>query len=242
MIDKNSPLPIYYQLSEQIKRLIQTEQLIPGDLLPSEREYAEQYNISRMTVRQAISNLVTEGLLYRKKGKGTFVVEKKFEQSLQGLTSFSEDMQARGYVPSNKLISFQLTPANKSVAKSLQLNTGDQVYEIKRVRLANDEPVAIEIIYTPQKIVGNVREQDVATSFYTFIENNLQFSIKHGDQVIESALANSFETRYLHLLKGDPVLLMHRITYLNNESETPLEYVRSAYRADKYKFKLQMNR
>src|SRR5690625_792519 len=104
MIDKNSPLPIYYQLSEQIKRLIETEQLLPGDLLPSEREYAERYNISRMTVRQAISNLVTESLLYRKKGKGTFVAEKKFEQNLQGLTSFSEDMQLRGYTPSNQQI------------------------------------------------------------------------------------------------------------------------------------------
>jgi len=242
MIDKNSPLPIYYQLSEQIKRLIQTEQLLPGDLLPSEREYAERYNISRMTVRQALNNLVTEGLLYRKKGKGTFVAEKKFEQNLQGLTSFSEDMQYRGYTPSNQLISFQLTQADKPIAKSLQLNTGDPIYEIKRVRLANDAPVAVETIYTPQKIVGHLQEQDFTASFYTFIENNLQFTIKHGDQVIESALANNFETEHLHLQKGDPVLLMHRITYLNNDSETPFEYVRSAYRADKYKFKLQMNR
>src|SRR5699024_932590 len=133
MIDKNSPLPIYYQLSEQIKRLIQTEQLLPGDLLPSEREYAERHNISRMTVRQAISNLVTEGLLCRKKGKGTFVTEKKFEQNLQGLTSFSEDMQSRGYAPSNKLISFKLTQADQPIAKSLRLNAGEAVYEIKRV-------------------------------------------------------------------------------------------------------------
>src|SRR5690625_4623961 len=118
MIDKNSPLPIYYQLSEQIKRLIQTEQLLPGDLLPSEREYAERHNISRMTVRQAISNLVTEDLLCRKKGKGTYVAEKKFEKNLHGLTIFTEDMQLRGYTASNQLISFQLTQADKPIAKS----------------------------------------------------------------------------------------------------------------------------
>lgn len=242
MIDKNSPLPIYYQLGENIKQLIQTGKLLPGDVLPSEREYAEKYNISRMTVRQAISNLATEGLLYRQKGKGTFVAEKKFEQNLQGLTSFSEDMQTRGLTPSNQLISFQLIQADQVIAKSLQLNIDEAVYEIKRIRLANDVPIAVEIIHTPQKVTGDLVEENFTSSFYKFIEDNLRFSIKHGDQVIESALANSFEIQHLNLKKGDPVLLMQRITYLNDEKETPLEYVYSAYRADKYKFKLQMNR
>src|SRR5699024_10495963 len=140
------------------------------------------------------------------------------------------------------LISFQLTQADKPIAKSLELNTGDPIYEIKRVRLANNEPVPVETINTHQKIVANLQEQNLIPSFSTFIKDNFQFPIKHVDPVIESALANHVETKHLHLQKGDPVLLMHRITYLNNENETPFEYVRSAYRADKYKFKLQMNR
>src|SRR5699024_385163 len=96
MIDKNSPIPIYYQLEEHIKKLIQDGELTPGDMLPSEREYGERYSISRMTVRQAITNLVNGRILYRVKGKGTFVMEQKMEQDLQGLTSFTEDMKARG--------------------------------------------------------------------------------------------------------------------------------------------------
>ncbi len=96
MIDKNSPIPIYYQLELQIRQFIESEQLQPGDILPSEREFTEKYNISRMTVRQAINNLVSEGLLYRQKGKGTFIAEQKFEQDLSGLTSFSEDMKNPG--------------------------------------------------------------------------------------------------------------------------------------------------
>ncbi|GAB3062361.1 hypothetical protein GCM10027286_27550 [Virgibacillus ainsalahensis] len=92
MIDKHSPIPIYYQLEEQIKNFIQSENLAPGDILPSEREMSEKYKINRMTVRQAINNLVAQGLVYRQKGRGTFIAEEKFEQDLSGLSSFSEDM------------------------------------------------------------------------------------------------------------------------------------------------------
>ncbi|WP_106496655.1 GntR family transcriptional regulator [Lentibacillus sp. Marseille-P4043] len=242
MINKNSPLPIYYQLEEEIKRLIHTEQLLPGELLPSEREYAEKYDISRMTVRQAINNLAAEGLLYRRKGKGTFIAEKKFEQDLQGLTSFSEDMRSRGLTPANKLISFQLVKATEEVASLLNLEIKDPVYEVKRIRLANNEPMALETIYTPKKIVGDLQESNFASSFYQFIEEKLKFTIKHGDQIIESVIANDFEIEHLNLKNGDPILLMQRITYLNDDKNSPLEYVKSAYRADKYKFKLQMKR
>ncbi|GGB55223.1 UTRA domain-containing protein [Virgibacillus dakarensis] len=242
MIDKNSPLPIYYQIEEEIKRLINTKQLTPGELLPSEREYAEKYNISRMTVRQAINNLAAEGLLYRLKGKGTFVAEKKFEQNLQGLTSFSEDMRARGLTPANQLIGFQLIKADEKIANLLYINMDDLVYEIKRIRLANNTPIALETIYTPQKLVGKLQEKDFTSSFYQFIEEKLRLTIGHSDQIIESVIANDVEIEYLHMKQGDPILLMQRITYLNDDNETPLEYVKSAYRADKYKFKLQMKR
>lgn len=242
MINKNSPLPIYYQLEEEIRLLIQTGKLKPGELLPSEREYAERYDISRMTVRQAINNLASEGLLYRQKGRGTFISEKKFEQDLQGLTSFSEDMRERGLTPSNKIISFQLIEANKQIAQHLHLESKEKVYEIKRIRFANESPIAVETIYTPKRLVGELSQKNVKESFYHFIETKLNLKIAYGDQVIESALANEFEIESLNLQKGDPILIMHRTSYLSDENITPLEFVSSAYSADKYKFKLQMRR
>lgn len=242
MINKNSPLPIYYQLEEEIRSLIQTEKLKAGELLPSEREYAERYNISRMTVRQAINNLAAEGLLYRQKGRGTFISEKKFEQDLQGLTSFSEDMRQRGLTPSNKLISFQVMEATKRVAETLQLTPDAEVYEIVRIRYANEAPVAVETIYTPKQLVGEMSAQDVEDSFYNYMETKLNHKIAYGDQTIESVLANEFEIENLNVHDGAPVLLMQRTSYLSDEQATPLEYVKSAYRADKYKFKLQMRR
>lgn len=240
MVDKNSPIPIYYQLEEEIRNLIKTEQLDPGELLPSEREYAEKYDISRMTVRQAINNLASEGLLFRQKGKGTFVAEKKFEQTLQGLTSFSEDMRARGLTPSSKILNFQEVEANEYIAGKLNLELKESVFEINRIRMANDAPVAVETIYTPKKVVGNMTQEDFNPSFYEYVEGDLGLKIGRGDQAIESALANDFEMKYLEIENGVPVLLMARLTYLENE--TPFEYVKSAYRADKYKFKLQMPR
>lgn len=242
MINKNSPLPIYYQLEEEIRLLIQTEKMKPGELLPSEREYAERYDISRMTVRQAINNLAADGLLYRQKGRGTFISDKKFEQNLQGLTSFSEDMRERGLTPSNKLISFQLMEANERIAETLRLDKQEKVYEIKRIRNANGSPVAVETIYTPKQLVGDMSQQDVEDSFYQYMEKKLNHKIAYGDQTIESVLANEFEIENLNVYEGDPILLMQRTSYLSDEKETPLEYVKSAYRADKYKFKLQMRR
>ncbi|MFD1606175.1 GntR family transcriptional regulator [Oceanobacillus luteolus] len=240
MIDKNSPIPIYYQLELQIRQFIESEQLQPGDILPSEREFTEKYNISRMTVRQAINNLVSEGLLYRQKGKGTFIAEQKFEQDLSGLTSFSEDMKNRGFTPSNKLLHFQTITGNEQIAAILKISEEDAVYEIKRIRMANDEPVALETVYTPQRIVEDMTEQDISTSFYQHLENNLQLQIAYGKQSIEAALANEEEIKQLRIKKGNPILLMKRTSFL--QDDTPIEYVKSAYRADKYKFNLQMKR
>ncbi|RKQ32519.1 GntR family transcriptional regulator [Oceanobacillus halophilus] len=241
MIDKNSPIPIYYQLEEEIKRMIQ-EELNPGDLLPSEREYAEKYDISRMTVRQAITNLVKEGMIYRQKGRGSFVADKKFEQDLSGLSSFSEDMERRGMTPSNKLLSFNIIKNEPHIASILKIERNEPIYEIQRIRMANNEPVALETIYTPKSHVGDITKEDISISFYDYIEKHLNLNIAYGEQTIEASLANKEETHYLHIRLGDPVLVMHRTSYLKNDQETPIEYVKSIYRSDKYKFKMQMKR
>lgn len=222
--------------------MIHSIHLKPGDLLPSEREFAEKYAISRMTVRQAINNLVKEGLVYREKGKGTFVADKKFEQDLSGLTSFSEDMRNRGLIPSNQLISFDFVLPDEKIASILSISLTDMICKIKRVRLANEEPVALETIYTPKKIIGDMDYQDFSTSFYDYLEKKLQFKIGFGHQTIEASLANDDEVKYLKIKKDSPVLVMERTTFLQNEEQTPIEFVISSYRADKYKFKMTMKR
>ncbi|MEJ9231611.1 phosphonate metabolism transcriptional regulator PhnF [Peribacillus butanolivorans] len=240
MIDKNSPLPIYFQIEEQIKRQIESGEFQAHNALPSEREYAEQFEISRMTVRQAISNLVNDGYLYRQKGRGTFVADKKLEQQLNGLTSFTEDMKARGLNPSSKLLSFEIIPANKKIANELHISTYAPVYEIKRIRLADDVPMALETMYMSANLIKGLTEEIINLSLYQYIENYAKLKIDYATQTLESAIASDTEITHLAIPKHSPILFIQRNTFL--QDGTPLEYVKSAYRADRYKFTINITR
>ncbi|MEH7331153.1 GntR family transcriptional regulator [Neobacillus drentensis] len=240
MINKNSPIPLYYQLEEHIKELIENGELMPGDALPPEREYAEKYQISRMTVRQAFTQLVNEGYLNRLQGKGTFVAERKIEQPLQGLTSFTEDMISRGLSPGSQLIHFEIIPATSLIAGQLKIQEYGPVYEIKRIRLADGVPMAFETNYISANLVKGLTEEIVNQSLYAYIEGQLNLRIDSASQVIESSIASRSEANNLKIAKGAPVMLIQRNTYLQNG--TPVEFVKSVYRADRYKFKIQMKR
>lgn len=240
MIDKTSPLPIYYQLVEWIKGLIEQGVLQPGDSLPSEREYAERFSISRMTVRQAITELVNSGYLYRQKGVGTFVAEKKIEQQLMGLTSFTEDMKARGMEPSSKLVGFEIVPAPTYISEQLTIQEHAPVYEIKRIRLADGIPMALEKTYISANLVKGLTEEIVQNSLYHHIENQLSIKIDEATQVLESSVATQQEAEYLNIQKGAPILLIQRNTTLTDG--TPLEIVKSSYRGDRYKFTITLKR
>jgi GntR family transcriptional regulator len=240
MIKKNSPIPIYYQLEEQIKDLIEKGVLKPGDAIPPEREYAEKYQISRMTVRQAFTHLVNDGYLHRIQGKGTFVSERKIEQPLQGLTSFTEDMKARGLNPGSQLIHFEMIPATSQIASQLSIQEYGPVYEIKRIRLADDVPMALETNYISANLIKGLTEQIVNQSLYSYIEQQLGFQIDYATQVIESSVANQIEAQHLKINTGSPVMLIQRNTFL--QDGTPVELVKSSYRADRYKFMIQMKR
>ncbi|KYG27619.1 GntR family transcriptional regulator [Alkalihalobacillus trypoxylicola] len=240
MIDKSSPMPIYYQIEEEIKLQITTGILKPGDILKSEREYAEYYQVSRMTIRQAINNLVSQGLIYKRKGSGTYVQEKKIEQGLNGLTSFTEDMKSRGLEPSNRLIHFKLIPATSAIASKLKIDVHTPVYEIKRIRLGDNTPIAIETNIIPANTVKGLTEDIIAKSLYDYIENTLHLKIGKAMQIIESSIATKAEAELLGIAKQSPILLIERETHLADG--TPLEIVKSSYRADRYKFMISMNR
>jgi GntR family transcriptional regulator len=240
MINKNSPVPIYHQLEEYIKQQIQNGILKEEAVIPSEREYAERFEISRMTVRQAINNLVSEGYLKRQKGRGTFVNKKKVEQELQGMTSFTEDMLSRGMSPSSTLLSFQIIPADKKTASDLRIEEKDFVYKIKRIRLADDAPLALETAYIPVELVPGLTEENSNLSLYQYIEEHLSLSISEATQEIEAAIASSHDAEALGIDIGDPILLIERISYLQNE--VPFELVKSTFRADRYRFIHTMKR
>ena len=240
MIDKKSPVPIYHQLEELIKLQINSGQLKSGQAIPSERELTEKFQISRMTVRQALTNLVNDGFLYRKKGTGTFVSEQKVEQVLHGLTSFSEDMLERGFVPSSEILSYENVPASQSVATKLHIDAGQKVLKIERIRLADQVPMAHEIAYMPVHLTDGLTKELAKDSIYHFIEDHLSLQIDEAYQELEAVIASEHEEKYLQIKKGSPILKITQVTYL--EDHTPFEYVKSSFRADRYRFKLQLKR
>jgi GntR family transcriptional regulator len=240
MINKNSPLPIYYQLEQMIKEWIEKKKIQPGESIPSERELAEQFDISRMTVRQAINNLVNDGYLVRKRGKGTFVAEQKIEQVLKGLTSFSEDMRVRGMEPGTKLLKFSVIKASSSLAQQLNIPELDEVYEIQRIRLADHIPMALETCYLPCSRVPQLTKEVVKGSLYEWIEQKAGLIIHTGVQELEASVARKVEADLLEIKEGAPVLFIQRKSLLENGK--PLEIVKSVYRGDRYKFIVEMNR
>ncbi|MBH0170988.1 MAG: GntR family transcriptional regulator [Bacillota bacterium] len=239
MIDKTSPMPLYFQIEEAIKQKIDKGEWESETMIPSEREFAENYEVSRMTVRQAINNLVNDGYLTRRKGKGTFVSAKKIEQKLLGLTSFTEDMKSRGYKPASRLISFQKTTAENRVAKALEIEEDQEIYEIKRVRLANDIPMAFETTYVPVDLLELNESHIKQGSLYSEVEN-AGFVIDYATQSLEASISREAESEILEITKGAAVLLIKRQTYLT--TGRPLELVQSVYRGDRYKFMIDMKR
>lgn len=234
MINKNSPIPIYHQLEAYLKSQIENGILGADEMINSEREFAERFQISRMTVRQAINNLVSNGYLYRQKGRGTFVSKQKVEQELEGLTGFTEDMLERGMKPSSRLLSFNTITSSITVAHKLQITEKDSVYEITRVRLADGIPMALETSYIPASLLPGLTEDISNHSLYKYIENQLSLKISEATQEIEAAIARNPEAELLEISAGAPILLIMRTACL--QDGTPFEFVKSVYRADRYRF------
>ncbi len=227
-------IPIYQIIENDIKQSIKEGLLQHGDMIQSENELKEKYNVSRMTVRQALNNLVNEGFLYKHKGKGTFVNTLKIDKKIQGLLSFTEEMTLMNHKVTNKIISIKLIPALDEVSAKLYLNRNDMVYFIERVRYSDDIPVLFEQLYVPQSLFKVINEEIMKGSFYHYVEKVLHLKINFSIQTIEARLATQEIAQYLEISKTSPVLHISLNSFLDNGR--PFEYVKSYYRADQYRF------
>jgi GntR family transcriptional regulator len=240
-IDKRSPIPMYYQIMRQLLEKISDGEFAVESALPPERELAEAYRVSRMTVRQAIAELVNEGVLVRRKGIGTFVAPPKMEQTLSRLTSFTEDMAQRGMKAGARVISFEKIVPEPTIRKTLGLDTADRAFECVRVRLADDEPMALETTTLAVALCPELRREDLENqSLYTVLAERWGVRLDYSTQSIEPALASHYEASLLHVPVGSPLLLMHRITF--DQDGRVVEHVKSLYRGDRYKFVIELRR
>jgi len=236
---RQHPVPLYQQLEATLRAQIESGQYGTHARLPSERDLANEFGVSRMTVRQALDALVQAGLIYGKVGKGTFVSEPKINQQLATLTGFSEDMQRRGQTPSSRVLKAVVLPATKDVAAALQLDPKARVFNLVRVRLANDAPLAVENDYLPAHLCPDLLHHDFSrASLYDVLREQYGWRLVRAQQSIEARLANDEELKLLELKAPAPILAMERITIV--EQGFPIEYVRSAYRGDRYKFSARL--
>src|SRR5438132_967176 len=160
-IDKQSPIPMYYQIMSQLREKISEGEYTVDSALPPERELAETYEVSRMTIRQAIAELVNEGLLVRRKGIGTFVAPPKLEQALSSLTSFTEDMAQRGMKAGSRVLSFKETLPDPATGKTLGLSAEETIFECVRLRLADEEPMALETTMLVAAFFPGLQREDL---------------------------------------------------------------------------------
>ena len=238
---KSGPLPRYYQLKEILRERIHAGEWTPGSLIPSERELCERYGISRMTARQAISELVNEGLLYREQGRGTFVGRPKIAQQLLRLTGFTEDMRAREQRPGAKVLNAEMWPADEATAERLRIKARQPVFRLRRLRLADAEPLALETSCVSfigcERLMG---EDFEANSLYQVLEAVYDIPALEAEQELEADLASPEEARSLNVEPGSAVLRTIRV--MSTRRNQPVEFATSVYRGDKYRFYTRLTR
>lgn len=233
-IDPTSPVPKYFQLREILLDLIEEAELPVDALIPSERELCQRYGLSRMTVRQAVDHLVSEGRLYRVPGKGTFVARPKIEMPLR-LVSFTEDMRTRGLEPGARDLDLRTTPANAHLARVFDVPPGTGVHIIERLRTADGEPMAVERSHIPAALAPDLLTAGLAgKSLYDVLETRYAVTFDAGEQTIEAGIADTADARLLDLPRGSAVLLLQRKSFMNGAC---VELAVSTYRADRYQLR-----
>lgn len=238
MVDKSNPVPLYYQLKLELRERIERGEWKPGDRLPSEWELCRLYQLSRMTVRQALLELVNEGWLRRERGRGTFVSKPKIRKPLARLTSFTEDMRARGKRPSSRVLRLEIITAPVRIAEALRIPMGHSVVLIERVRLADGEPMGIECCYLSFEGCEAILQEDLHGSLYELLTREYGQIPMRAEEQLEAALCPPREAKLLNIPRGAPVLRIKRVTF--NQDDHPIEYVESVYRGDRYVFYVEL--
>ena len=235
---RRGPVPLYSQVKELLRERIGRLRGGEQAQLPSERELARDLNISRMTVRQAVRDLIAEGAIYTAPGRGTFLTTGEVTQQLVGLTSFSQEMTKRGLVPSSRLLEAEAI-TDHEIAARLRLQPDEQLARIRRLRLANGEPMALETTHLPLELCPGLLSMDLERgSLYELLQRVFRLRFGAATQTITAEAARPATARMLALNEGDPVLVMERSSELDNGR--PFEYVRSWYRADRYHFAVRL--
>jgi GntR family transcriptional regulator len=237
-LDRNVPVPIYFQLMEILQDYINDhENNFP---IPPENDLCAVYGISRPTVRQAINELVGEGLITRYKGRGSFINKKKIMQNfLLTIASFNDEMQSKGLKPETKVLSFCPRKTTLQIIQKLQIRSEDELYYLSRLRSINNEPIVLVNTYLPGAIVPGILGRDMGKeSLYHVIENEYGHQIVRTHRTIEIRYAGNYEASLLKIKEKEPVHYTETVAYI--EDGRPIEYSTAYYVGDRNKFTIEV--
>jgi GntR family transcriptional regulator len=231
--------PLYMQIRDTLAERIQSGELPPDTRISSERDLSREYSVSRMTVRQAITDLVNLGILTRRRGDGTYVTQPKVTQTLNQLIGFTELMERRRVLPGAKVLELTVIGANKALARHLQINVGDRIWRIVRVRTGDRQPLALEHSFFPARLCPNLGRFDLEQrSIYRILKDEYGLVLTRATQTLEPTVANDFEAAALEVPKGSPLMLLERVGFAGDG--VAVEYAKDLYRGDRSRFVVEM--
>jgi GntR family transcriptional regulator len=237
---QDSPQPLYVQIKDVLKQRILDGVYQPHEKLASENELMAAFGVSRITVRQALRDLHNEGLVFSSQGKGTFVSKPMATQDLQSLQGFEEAMAAKGYATASKLVHAERRRTPKAVRSALRLAASDDVFEVRRVRYLNRDPVSIDVSYFPLDVGTRLAGRNLERDIFPLLENELGIPLGAADLRIGAALPDEATRKLLRLSEGEPVLRVERLTYDANDRPIDFEYL--FIRADAYQYQFRIER
>jgi GntR family transcriptional regulator len=241
-IDKESPVPFYYQLLQLLERAITSGALAPGEKIPAEAMLCERYDVSRTVVRQALSDLDRTGLVTRRKRRGTFVALPKVSEFVaQSLTSLHEDLSGRGERLETKVLRLEVEPVSPQVARMLKLPESEQIVLLERLRFLGGKPLVVTTAHMPYSLCAPILDLDMSDrSLFETYEQELGHKLHRGTRAIESRAASAEVADQLRVVEGAPVLVFSGVTFL--EDGRPIEYFVGIHRGDRSRFEIELFR
>lgn len=240
VLKKSDGIPLYTQIRKSLRDDIINKVLVPGQKIPSEDELASKFGVSRMTVRQGISDLLDEGILYRRHGVGTFVAQPHFDRDHSRLTSFIESARDEGIDLVVQVLIADILPAKLKVAQSLALQEGDLVVRVKTLRYAIGIPITVHDTYVPYKQFPQLLQEDLEAHHLWDIFDSYGFPVRRAVQRLEAREADEEIAHLLEIDEGFPILYKERIVYLDDG--TPVEFTYCYNRGDRYSLTIVLNR
>lgn len=237
MIDKTSPVPMYHQLKEMLENLIKSGELKPGDRIYSENELCEMYDVSRITAKRALDEMVKAGYLYRLPGRGSFVQGRKIDHKLSNFYSFTEEVRKQGMVPSSKMIELSVIEADEFISEGLEIPEGEKVTFIKRLRMADDVVIALDFSFIPIAVCSSITWEE--------LDNNSLYHVLTQKGIVPERAVESFSAELLteedaRLLNSQPGTASLKVCRKTYSGDKLIEYNYRYYKGQQYCYKVEL--